>query len=102
MIAFAPAEVAWGWQKTPQLYTGEPAARVVARGEASLYLRHSLSLEYREKVWDHAAGVLITEEAGGRVTDFAGNPFSIYGKQIVASNGKIHDEMVAVLARCSA
>ena len=52
--------------------------------------------------WDTAAGLVILEEAGGRVTDFAGNPFSIYGKQIVASNGKIHDEMVAVLARCSA
>ena len=51
--------------------------------------------------WDTAAGLVILEEAGGRVTDFAGNPFSIYGKQIVASNGKIHDEMVAVLARCS-
>jgi len=49
--------------------------------------------------WDTAAGLVILEEAGGRVTDFAGNPFSIYGKQIVASNRKIHDEMVAVLAR---
>ena len=50
--------------------------------------------------WDTAAGLVILEEAGGRVTDFAGNPFSIYGKQIVASNGKIHDEMVAALAKC--
>src|SRR6266581_576648 len=49
--------------------------------------------------WDTAAGLVILEEAGGRVTDFAGNPFSIYGKQIVASNGRIHDEMVAVLTR---
>ena len=47
--------------------------------------------------WDTAAGVVILEEAGGRVTDFAGNRFSVYGKKIVASNGKIHDEMVAVL-----
>src|SRR5207248_9456299 len=51
--------------------------------------------------WDTAAGLVILEEAGGRVTDFAGNPFSIYGKQIVASNGKIHDEMVGLLRRCS-
>jgi len=50
--------------------------------------------------WDTAAGLVILEEAGGRVTDFAGKPFSIYGKQIVASNGKIHDEMVAVLGKC--
>jgi len=49
--------------------------------------------------WDTAAGLVILEEAGGRVTDFAGNPFSVYGKRIVASNGRIHDEMVAVLDR---
>ena len=49
--------------------------------------------------WDTAAGLIILEEAGGRVTDFAGEPFSIYGKQIVASNGRIHDEMLAVLRR---
>ena len=42
---------------------------------------------------------MILEEAGGRVTDFRGNPFSIYGKQIAASNGKIHEEIVGVLGR---
>ena len=50
--------------------------------------------------WDTAAGVVILEEAGGRVSDFAGNAFSIYGKQIVASNGRIQEEMVDVLRRC--
>jgi myo-inositol-1(or 4)-monophosphatase len=50
--------------------------------------------------WDTAAGLVILEEAGGAVSDFAGNAFSIYGKQIVASNNKIHDEMVAVLKNC--
>jgi len=49
--------------------------------------------------WDTAAGLVILEEAGGRVSDFGGHPFSIYGKQIIASNGKIHDEMIAVLTR---
>jgi hypothetical protein len=38
LAALVPAEVAWGWQKTPQLYTGEPSARVVARHEASAWL----------------------------------------------------------------
>lgn len=47
--------------------------------------------------WDTAAGVVILEEAGGRVTNFDGGPFSVYGKQIIASNGLIHDEMAAVL-----
>ena len=49
--------------------------------------------------WDTAAGVVIVEEAGGRVTDFSGGPFSVYGNQILASNGRIHDEMIAVLAK---
>jgi myo-inositol-1(or 4)-monophosphatase len=47
--------------------------------------------------WDTAAGRVILEEAGGRVTDFKGGPFSIYMKEILASNGVIHDEMRAVL-----
>jgi myo-inositol-1(or 4)-monophosphatase len=51
--------------------------------------------------WDTAAGKVILEEAGGRVTDFKGNPFSPYMKQILASNGKIHDEMKAVLEKTS-
>ncbi len=47
--------------------------------------------------WDTAAGLVILEEAGGRVTDFRGNPFSVYGNEIVASNGRIHEEMIGVL-----
>jgi len=47
--------------------------------------------------WDTAAGLVILEEAGGRVTDFSGAAFSIYGSQILASNGRIHDEMISVL-----
>jgi len=51
--------------------------------------------------WDTAAGKVILEEAGGRVTDFKGSPFSPYIKQILASNGKIHHEMIAVLEKTS-
>jgi myo-inositol-1(or 4)-monophosphatase len=47
--------------------------------------------------WDTAAGTLILKEAGGLITDFEGMPFSIYGKQIAASNGLIHDELVQIL-----
>ena len=49
--------------------------------------------------WDVAAGYLIVEEAGGRVTQFRGMSFDVYGKEIVASNGLIHDEMKTSLAR---
>ncbi len=47
--------------------------------------------------WDMAAGVVIVREAGGHVTDFRGQAHSIYGEQLVASNGLIHGEMLAVL-----
>jgi myo-inositol-1(or 4)-monophosphatase len=47
--------------------------------------------------WDTAAGRIVLEEAGGRVTDFKGETFSIYMKEILASNGRVHDEMLAVL-----
>lgn len=49
--------------------------------------------------WDTAAGVVILEEAGGRVTDFSGRPFSIYEKQLLASNSRIHEEMIEVLRK---
>ena len=48
--------------------------------------------------WDTAAGLVILDEAGESVTHFGGRPFSVYGKEIAASNGKIHDEMMTVLA----
>lgn len=49
--------------------------------------------------WDVAAGALIVTEAGGRMSDFSGSAqFSIYGKELVASNGRIHDAMLKVLA----
>lgn len=47
--------------------------------------------------WDTAAGTLIVTEAGGRVTNLSGGRFSIYGKDILASNGHIHQKMVEVL-----
>lgn len=47
--------------------------------------------------WDMAAGALMVQEAGGTLSDFAGGAFSIYQKEIVASNGLIHDEMLDVL-----
>ena len=47
--------------------------------------------------WDMAAGVLFIEEAGGRFTDFRGAPSSIYNKQVLVTNGLIHDKVVEVL-----
>jgi len=47
--------------------------------------------------WDMAAGVLLITEAGGKVTDFKGQPFSVYSQEILASNGPIHQEMLQVI-----
>ena len=48
--------------------------------------------------WDVAAGVLILEEAGGRVSHYDGRPFDVYTPPIVASNGVLHEELLRVLA----
>jgi 3'(2'), 5'-bisphosphate nucleotidase len=80
----------------------------VARGDAALYLRlpSPKSPNYREKIWDHAAGALIVEEAGGRVTDMHGRPLdfaSDYKMQnnrgVVVSNGVIHEAVIEALAK---
>ena len=57
--------------------------------------------ELRLGPWDVAAGALMVEEAGGRITDLAGGPFSIAQQQIVASNGRIHREMIELLGQVS-
>jgi myo-inositol-1(or 4)-monophosphatase len=50
--------------------------------------------EHKLNAWDSAAGFLLVEEAGGKVTDFEGNHYSPYQPHIVATNGKIHDEIL--------
>jgi myo-inositol-1(or 4)-monophosphatase len=63
----------------------------VAAGRSDGFWELSLS------PWDTAAGHVIVEEAGGRVTDFSGSAFSPHTPEVVASNGRIHDAMLAVL-----
>ena len=50
--------------------------------------------EHKLNAWDSAAGYLIVEEAGGKVTDLKGNKYNPYQPGIVATNGKIHDELM--------
>jgi myo-inositol-1(or 4)-monophosphatase len=57
--------------------------------------------EFNLQKWDTAAGVLLVEEAGGRVSDFAGNPYQLGGPVILATNGLIHEEMRAVALEIS-
>jgi 3'(2'), 5'-bisphosphate nucleotidase len=76
---------------------------VVARGEAEAYLRLSRG-DYREKIWDHAAGFLICAEAGGRATDLEGKPLDFsagrkleHNRGVIVSNGALHDRLVAAV-----
>ena len=53
--------------------------------------------EHKLEAWDSAAGYLMVEEAGGKVTDHEGKKFSPYQHRIIATNGKIHDELLGVI-----
>ncbi len=79
-------------------------AQAVRRdGSAALDLCHTAAGRFdgfwEQKLfpWDVAAGGLLVTEAGGKLTNFTGGNFSIYDKEIVASNGLIHDQMVEAL-----
>jgi myo-inositol-1(or 4)-monophosphatase len=79
-------------------------ARAVRRlGSAALDLcyvaagRFEAFWEQHLKPWDVCAGALIVEEAGGRITGTDGSPFEIAAAHLVASNGRIHDEVLTVI-----
>jgi 3'(2'), 5'-bisphosphate nucleotidase len=78
----------------------------VARNDASIYLRLPTRADYREKIWDHAAGKLIVESAGGVVTDVDGNPLDFTrgrtlerNRGVVATSGAIHAEVLDAVRR---
>lgn len=80
-------------------------ARGIRRGgSASVDLAHVACGRYSGffetglRPWDVAAGVLLVEEAGGRVTDYRGERCAVFGQQILATNGRIHEAMQEVLA----
>jgi myo-inositol-1(or 4)-monophosphatase len=53
--------------------------------------------EHKLQAWDSAAGWLMVEEAGGRVTDFKGDTYSPYQPHLLATNGHIHDELLTII-----
>jgi 3'(2'), 5'-bisphosphate nucleotidase len=78
-------------------------------GEVILRLLSPKQPDYREKIWDQAAGSLILEEAGGRITDLDGKPLDfIQGRKLVnnrgvlASNGHLHETLLKTLAALKA
>jgi myo-inositol-1(or 4)-monophosphatase len=51
-----------------------------------------------QQLYDVAAGILLVQEAGGRISDHRGEPYVPYSTDLVASNGLVHDELVALIA----
>lgn len=56
-----------------------------------------LQIEYGDKPWDFAAGGLIVEESGGKITKLDGSKWSIYNEGYISSNGVFHDEILEML-----
>jgi len=76
----------------------------VGRGDAEIYLRLPTRKDYREKIWDHAAGALVVTEAGGTVTDVDGEPLEFgsgrtltRSRGVVATNGRVHAAVIEAL-----
>ena len=86
---------------------GQPKYGIVARGEALAYIRFPSSpSEYVEKIWDHAAGKIIVEEAGGRVSDMHGHalnfsqgPEMTENEGIIAGNTWVHKRVLETLKK---
>jgi 3'(2'), 5'-bisphosphate nucleotidase len=79
---------------------------VLARGDVSIYLRLPTRKSYLETIWDHAAGSIIVQEAGGKVTDLQGRPLDfsagrrlVNNRGVVATNGRIHHEVLEAVQR---
>ena len=84
---------------------------IVASGSADIYLRipNPATPDYREKIWDHAAGSLIVEEAGGWVSDIDGKKLDFsagktlrHNHGILATNGRIHSRVLEIIAELAA
>ena len=58
--------------------------------------RYEAFWEFNLNPWDTAAGILLLEESGGKVTDFSGGPFRLDSREVLASNGLIHNELVTL------
>jgi 3'(2'), 5'-bisphosphate nucleotidase len=81
---------------------------ILARGEVTLYLRVPSPAEpgYKENIWDHAAGSIIAEEAGGKVTDVLGRPLDfssgikmVRNHGVLVTNEVLHDVVLRALER---
>lgn len=99
--ASAKLAEALGITQPPLRMDSQAKYLTVARGESHIYLRLPTRADYRENIWDHAAGARIIQQAGGRVTDIDGRPLDYtHGRKyeanrgVVATNGPLHDQVI--------
>jgi len=89
----------------PVLMDSQAKYGVVSIGLGEVYLRVPTDPKRGEWIWDHAAGAICVEEAGGRVTDLDGRPLDFgagraltKNRGVVATNGALHDRVLAAVA----
>lgn len=95
-----------GLHRDPVRMDSQAKYAAVAAGMADIYLRLPTRGDYREKIWDHAAGVYIVQAAGGMVSDVSGAPLDFsagrtlkYNRGVVASAPGIYSEVVEAVKR---
>jgi len=95
-----------GIQAEPVRMDSQCKYALVASGRAEIYLRLPTIPGYVERIWDHAAGALLVEEAGGRVTDLDGHPLDFsrgrgldQNRGVLATNGPLHDLILEAITQ---
>lgn len=93
-----------GIQADPVRIDSQAKYAAVARGDAEIYLRLPTRPGYVERIWDHAGGAIVVQEAGGRVSDVDGNPLDwTHGKGlkanrgVIVTNGPFHEAILSAL-----
>ena len=93
-------------EETPQSVRLDSQCKyaVVARGQADVYLRMPTRKDYVERIWDHAAGMLVATEAGAAVTDIHGRPLDFghgagleHNRGIVCAHPDFHARLIAAI-----
>lgn len=105
--ASAAVAAALGITREHERMDSQAKYAAVGCGEADIYLRLPTKPGYEEKAWDHAAGLIVIEEAGGRVTDVEGRPLDFSRGRTLSGNrgviatsntgGSLHERVVDVV-----
>jgi HAL2 family 3'(2'),5'-bisphosphate nucleotidase len=100
----ARVAAALGLSAAPVRMDSQAKYAAVARGDASIYLRLPTRADYVERIWDHAAGAIVIEEAGGTVTDVDGRPLDFSrgrglsgNRGVIATSGPVHAAVLAAV-----